>query len=467
MLKWISITAAAASALILLIIVVVVLRRRRAFSGQSADIPKTRAETLQSGISKLHVVGIDPQLNLDSKGRQTYHVFRRGISSKPLFHWGDHPWLVTEAVENGWSRFAFTVYTPSPSTRSSLLRLCAAGDGGRETQAQMSWELCEGSADFMQKIRLNPNLKKINYENIPLMVASSVIRTALPLPGPPLGNSSFPQEAYFEITILSSGDSVGKVKEKRREGERAKLIQDQANSNGVANSDSLIHVTSSKRGNKLGQFGSARGDSVTVAVGLAGGGALPMKLPGSYPGSIGFNSSGSVFLDGMKLVDESEKAEWGTKDKVIGSGYDPARKKVFFTVDSELVHVINCKSEEFGAPLYPILAANVDVTFLVNLGQSAFLYAPANAQRTQNPCFIRPHGNSPAALGYDDSRELFSMGRIDSQWLNRSTTKGSHANGGGTNNNRAESLDDDFSDADLFEIVLDSSGRSPNMISSN
>lgn len=166
-------------------------------------------------------------------------------------------------------------------------------------------------------------------------------------------------------------------------------------------------------------------------------------------------------------MDESEKAEWGTKDKVIGCGYDPARKKVFFTIDSELVHVINCKSEEFGAPLYPILAANVDFTVLVNLGQSAFLYAPANGQRTQNPCFIRPHGNSPAALGYDDSRELFSMGRIDSQWLNRSTTKGSHANGGGTNNNRAESLDDDFSDADLFEIVLDSSGRSPNMISSN
>jgi hypothetical protein len=40
----------------------------------------------------------------------------------------------------------------------------------------------------MQKIRFN-----------------SVIRTSLPLPGPSLGNNSaFPQEAYFEITILNS-----------------------------------------------------------------------------------------------------------------------------------------------------------------------------------------------------------------------------------------------------------------------
>lgn len=134
---------------------------------------------------------------------------------------------------------------------------------------------------------------------------------------------------------------------------------------------------------------------------------------------------------------------------------------MFFTVDSELVHVINCKSEEFETPLYPTIAANIDVLILVNFGQSAFTYAPANAQRTSNPCFIGTLANPPAAaLGYEDSKELFSMGRIDSQWLNRSSTKGGHNTGA---NNRTEEFDEE-SEADLFEIVLESSGRSPNTV---
>lgn len=161
---------------------------------------------------------------------------------------------------------------------------------------------------------------------------------------------------------------------------------------------------------------------------------------------------------------ESDKEEWGRTEKVIGCGFDPRQKKVFFTLDSELIHVINCKSEEFGTPLYPTLAANDDVLVLVNFGQSAFAYAPANGQRTPNPCFIGPLVNSPAAaaaLGYEDSKELFSMGRIDAQWLSRSTTKGSY-NNNGTNYTTGEF--DEESEADLFEIVLDSNGRSPNSV---
>lgn len=159
----------------------------------------------------------------------------------------------------------------------------------------------------------------------------------------------------------------------------------------------------------------------------------------------------------MKLVFESEKAEWIGADKVIGCGFDPRQKKVFFTLDSELMHVIHCQSEGFGTPLYPTLAANIDIQVLVNFGQSAFKYAPANAQRTPNPCFIAPLVNSPT-LSYDDSKELFSMGRIDSQWLNRSATKGSH----NSNGNYFRTMDfDEESEADLFEIVLDGPGKSP------
>lgn len=129
---------------------------------------------------------------------------------------------------------------------------------------------------------------------------------------------------------------------------------------------------------------------------------------------------------------------------MIGCGYDPWQKKVFFTVNGELLHLINCKSEEFGSPLYPTLAATPtthDITVVVNMGQSAFQYEAANAQRTPNPCFVGP-------VLYEDSKELFSIGRIDSQWLNRSSIKGA------VNNSRVSNYDHE---SDLFEIVLDSS----------
>uniref|UniRef100_A0A5B6Z4A9 SPRY domain-containing protein n=1 Tax=Davidia involucrata TaxID=16924 RepID=A0A5B6Z4A9_DAVIN len=470
---WILVTVAAASAGILIVLVIVFIRRCCNSSKQHQDFVDTnkeRANTLQTGIAKLHQIDLD-----NSKGKTNYYVFRRGVSARPLFSWSDNPSLVTDAVENGWSRFAFTSYTSSPSirsTRSMLLGVCASGDHGRQMEVDLSWEVCQGSADFMQKVRLNSGLRKINTSNSS-MTAISVIKTALPLPGPPLGNSSFPQEAYFEITILSSLEddheySLGKVKVGKVEGEKTKLIQQNnsiAKSNSVTSSNGHHHHHHQHGNNKfeelkLGGMDDGKEEIVMLSLGLTGGGSLPLKLPGSYPGSIGFNSNGSVYLDGIKLVFESEKEEWGRADKVIGCGYNPSQKKVFFTVDSQLVRVIHCKSEEFGTPLYPTLAANTDIMVLVNFGQSVFKYAPANMQRTPNPCFIGPLANSPA-LGYEDSKELFSMGRIDSHWLNRSTTKSSHNNG---TNNKAQEFDGEESEGDLFEIVLDSSGRSPNTV---
>lgn len=158
---------------------------------------------------------------------------------------------------------------------------------------------------------------------------------------------------------------------------------------------------------------------------------------------------------------ESERAEWGRPEKVIGCGFDPKQKKVFFTVDSELVHVINCKSEEFGSPLYPTLAANADVTVLVNLGQGVFKYIPA--QRTPNPCFVSPlvnagggfHGNE-----YEDSRELFSMGMIDSQWFSQLTPKPS--NNLVVDQRKDDELSNDMEICDeieLFEIVVEDEQR--------
>ncbi|WVZ18294.1 hypothetical protein V8G54_005616 [Vigna mungo] len=479
--QWIHVAvAAAAVGCVSTLMLVFLFRWCRKRNGRNFVEPTslTRVESVQGGISVSRIHQQPFQLDQGSKnsnkGNYNYYVFRGGgVSGKrSVFNWGDHPSMASDAVENGWSRFAFTgykSYTPSPSKRSGLLGACAAPGGsdfGRESEAEISWEVARGSAEFMQKVRLNPGIKKShqsNNNNGSLGVAS-IIRGALPLPGPPLGNCAFPQEAYFEITILySRGDECESVG-KSGEGEKTKLLV-QGNSNGKGNSEALVHVTSGNGSNKINNVEgeSGKGESVMFSLGLTTGGSVPLRVPGSYPGSIGFNSNGSLYLDGMKLVRESEKAEWVGTDKVIGCGFDPRQKKVFFTIDSDLMHVIHCQTEEFGTPLFPIMAANIDIMVLVNFGQSAFKYAPANAQRTPNPCFIAPLVNSPAAtLGYDDSKELFSMGRIDSQWLNRSTTKGSHNNNNNNHNNNRTLDFDEESEADLFEIVIDGSGKYPN-----
>ncbi|KAL6316608.1 hypothetical protein AAG906_018863 [Vitis piasezkii] len=115
---------------------------------------------------------------------------------------------------------------------------------------------------------------------------------------PPLGNSSFTQEGYFEITILFSGEgdpeAVGQVKE----GERTKLVHE--NSNAKTNSEFIIHLEE----RKLGSKDDNKGEVVMLSMRLTIGGSLPLKLPSSFPGSIGLNSNGFVYLDRIKLVFE-------------------------------------------------------------------------------------------------------------------------------------------------------------------
>jgi hypothetical protein len=274
-------------------------RRRDLIQTISARAPSFRT----NGITRVHQaasVHHQPDYS-DGKRRGNQHVFPRGVSGKPLFSWADHPSLINDAVENGWSQFAFTANTAAPA-RSTMLGLsCAAGDHGKETEAEIIWEVFQGSVEFMQKMRFNSGLKRVSTSQ-PSTYAASVIRTSLPLPGPSLGNNSaFPQEAYFEITILNSHSvddgSVGKVKE----GEKTKLIQD--NSNAKVTSESLIHVASSHKINMVEELNmdmeeSSKDEAVKLSLGLTTGGSPPSKFPGSYPGSIGFNSNGSVHLDG-------------------------------------------------------------------------------------------------------------------------------------------------------------------------
>ncbi|KAI7738547.1 hypothetical protein M8C21_004046 [Ambrosia artemisiifolia] len=434
---------------------------------QQQQQPIQRATSIQNGIVKLHQQQNMLSNNTNNKRRTNYYVLRRGMSSKVLFNWSDNPTLVTEAVENGWSRFAFTAFASSPSvSKNSVFGYCGpTGDGTGNKPVETGWEVCEGSTEFVQIIRFNSGRTGSG--------TMAVVKSALPLPGPALNTSAFPQDAYFEITILSlfedeiTGLSLGV----NSEGEKIKLIE---NNQGKVSSESLVHVKST--GGGFGKGEELKGWSggkdivegvkveklgVVLSVGFAGGGSMPVKVPGSYPGSIGFNSDGSIYLEGVKLTNELESEEWGKVEKVIGCGYNPSQRKVYFTVDSKLVREVYCMTEEFETPLYPVLAANSNVTVLVNFGQSVFKYTQANLHRTPNPCFVGQSASSPI-IGSEDSRELFSMGRIDAHWLDRSTKRNAQYFG---SVNRGMSDYDEFSEGDLFEIVLDnnSRGRSPSI----
>lgn len=241
-----------------------------------------------------------PKPRQPASGNNPSGIHHIPSNNKTLFKWSDNPSLVTDAIESGWSQFAFTDYISSSSTRSNRFQLgsCVGGDvnAGDYDEVEISWDVCQGSADFMQKIRLNSGLKKFVKTTSLLMTAASVIKSALPLPGPTLGNSSpFPQEAYFEITILSSYENENR-KLNTGEGENIKLIQE----NGVNGKD--VHVNFEELRGRNGSKDIVEGGNevvIMLSVGLTGGGSLPVKLPGSYPGSVGFNSDGSIYLDGM------------------------------------------------------------------------------------------------------------------------------------------------------------------------
>ncbi|KAH9297272.1 hypothetical protein KI387_028954 [Taxus chinensis] len=369
------------------------------------------------------------------------------------FSWKDHPSLIAEVVEHGWVTFGFTkTYAPSsPSNFRGLYNRCPHGGG---VEAEISWEM-ESGADCLQKIRLNPGLPSKKNLNSLLPVQSMQAALPIPGPGPSLGSLLFPQKAYFEITILAeNGVGVRNLfsSESFEDNDNAKLISQPFNSE-----DHPQHVSSemtptnvkvdleanykevgvakmrSRNSSKDTHFQLSSlepsGIPKVISLGLAVGGTALYRLPGCEPGSVGFHSTGFIFLNGMAHLDDiqeqhkpaSSKRAWGDLNTVIGCGFDPANRRVFYTLNGEQVYSLICNSYEFSHPLYPTIAANYDVTVLVNFGQRQFEYLPANDQRVPNPCFRKPlQSNSVKFVSrcvYEDSSDLFSMGRIDAQWL--------------------------------------------------
>ncbi|MQM00950.1 hypothetical protein Taro_033694 [Colocasia esculenta] len=401
------------------------------------------------------------------RSRRHQHHHRQLHPRSSDFSWDDHPVLIEEAVEGGWSRFAFMGRSNSLARSASLLGSCVACDHGRPPWAgtEVGWEVPAGSSEFLQTVRLDPGDGSIPVDGKqPLCVA----RMSLPLPGPPLSADSpfFPQEAYFEITIMHLQRPQRPQQLPKRWSKRVKDKSSEADRRKLMNQDDPSHAAFSANSAQEQEpkiFTEERSSGKEVAdaiiwVGLTRGGTPTESTPGSHLGSIGFNSNGSVYLEGIKLVLESESGRWGAVNKVVGCGFDPGRKTVFFTMDSILLHVVRCRSDAFGGPLYPTLVANADAMVTVNLGQFAFRYPPANAHRTPNPCFLRP--SASAHIRYDDSRELFSMGRIDSQWrdiVSSRKTRQVNGSSGCKDDNAAEDREEEEDRADGGEgmVVVD------------
>ncbi|KAJ6806130.1 uncharacterized protein M6B38_177560 [Iris pallida] len=412
-------------------------------------VPSPSQDGFQSAIDKfrnrsnknsLHFQQLNPKQNIQQQQQQQEEV-------PPHFSWDAHPRLISEVVDHGWSQFVFADRSSVPRS-SPLWSLCASCDSGwpQESQ-QISWEVQANTSEFMQTARISPlRTKKTassSTNSSPLFPidssATSCTRMSLPLPGPPLIGSSFPQEAYFEISItqLQPPNQPSGPRRRLKDGDASDGDDDRLKL--IDQNPSKVHSDGRIESNYSPTTTEVKPNKPLICLGLTRGGSTETRLiPGTYPGSIGFQSNGSVYLDGLHLVSESNKTEWATVDKVIGCGFSPSRKKVYFTIDSELVHVIRCNSEVYKSPLYPILASNSDVTIVVNLGQVAFKYVPANSHRTANPCFLQssPSYSCHSVGAYEDSREFFSVGMQDAECSDYAAANGKSNSKGSTKSSK-------------------------------
>ncbi|GLJ43308.1 hypothetical protein SUGI_0899370 [Cryptomeria japonica] len=486
--KWMIVLAASLSAAIVIACILCMAcyrhLRRKSKSNSQETLDEARSR-YYAGLKTLRETSTYPN---PSHNNRVASVWRNSYSYSnhyPLrvFEWTKNPSLISEVVEYGWITFGFTktFANSSPGNMYGIYNRFSHGDG---VEPEISWEMGQG-VDYMQKIRLNPGLPSKKDTNVLLPVQS--VQSALPLPGPPLGALSFPQEAYFEITILAeNGEYVGSLGSSRRyrEDEDIQLIPQSVNSE-----DHFQHTNSEKtptnfngsykgrvaakknsRGNSKGldigymdtlfQLNSMDPESIpkVISLGLAVGGTALYRLPGCERGSVGFHSTGFVFLNGAAYLGNEQdqhkpaftKRVWDAVNTVIGCGYDPVKKRVLYTLNGDQVYSLICNSDVFSHPLYPTIAANYDVTVLANFGQSQFEYLPANEQRVADPCFKRSRLNSPVKLSVlshnEDSGDLFSM-RMDSPWIGNVEYSNSQ-------DLQLKHLPSD-GESDLFEISLD------------
>eukprot|EP00250_Pteridium_aquilinum_P003239 c13556_g1_i1 orf=24-1781(-) len=345
-------------------------------------------------------------ITLDSSIKQSSKIANIWRNNYPLrnFKWSDHPGLVSEAVEHGWSTFAFTFANMDALVPPKLWESCTSfsmhlvpGAGETLCQPKLAWEVNGTSSDYMQKIRINPSLINPSKRELHLDGLISTIQTlqtTLPLPGPPLGPLSFPQEGYYEITVFGFDDSFAELSHTSfNDNEHAQLIAPRAGaalSCGYAASDAAaphgaaepvisrrpstsfgrisISIHDLNKGASMTENGgtqvagnvhptediadvpalqSAANEQHICAIGLAAECAPPFRFPGSDAASIGFFSNGRIFLNGKewKKPEGWQRRVWGPTTGLpapvtVGCGFDPGARRLFFTLNGEMVEEI-------------------------------------------------------------------------------------------------------------------------------
>lgn len=280
-----------------------ILRRRRRWRLQSGrSLSETGvANSLATGIATLQQSYREPGGKdgmcfphlYSYHGNKTDGPFRHANhQAHHAFHWDDYRDLVSEAEQHGWSRFSFSgnYLVGFPLSHGEL------------SATQASTTINTGpSSEFMQAVRLNPTglSAKRNRQGKRQYYCS--VWMDLPLPGPQLSeDTSFPQNSYFEITVLYLQSSASTQSASQRsltpgifdtghEGD-VELDTDEEEEGQLREwEDSPIHKKHS----------AAEDDNRGVVfLGLTRGGFAPEKKPGKYSGSISFNSDGSLYLQG-------------------------------------------------------------------------------------------------------------------------------------------------------------------------
>jgi hypothetical protein len=259
------------------------------------------------------------QLHHHHHGHVMRHRGLGGGTGQGPFQWADHPLLVTEAAENGWAQFVFAVAPPrarSSASSSPLWGTCPACDAGtsRDMAEAAAWEVPADSSERMQAVRLNPSIATTTAASsrkwLPGSIASPlrgdsdatgihgalcVARMSLPLPGPPLAGGPFPQDAYFEVTIIY-------LNTRRPEWSASRASRRGKDGSGQSDRVKLIsfapHVTDLVQENRAAKDDQQdRQRHLVMSMGLAADPSRP-SLAGTYASSIGFHSNGAVYLDG-------------------------------------------------------------------------------------------------------------------------------------------------------------------------
>lgn len=263
-------------------------------------------------------------------------------SSIPLraFQWSEHPSHVITALEHGWAAFAFSYAASAMGAFAGpvhqMWEMCGSCSAMKFCAPEITWT-SQSSEECMQQIRLNPGLRS-NKDGCVLPVQA--LQTALPLPGPVLGPCPYPQESYFELSVLASGNELSSEHSSLAGSERVKLIAQTLTSDRYQRGQSLgeftdaefcrkinsqmksdvgvedgkqmcsKNMTSSENeqegnGEQLGDESMLqKADQIDwdelLSVGLAGADAPPFRLSGFDPGSVGFLSAdGQCYVNGQ------------------------------------------------------------------------------------------------------------------------------------------------------------------------